>query len=104
VKKSILPFVTHEISFYRILRWRIEAAGRKIKDHDKMLEQTVIRKYCRHRLLVTFDLDDLSRGAPKISSVPKETFSMKSPFRIDFAFKKNGETTQIQGLVIKNQT
>jgi hypothetical protein len=75
----------------------------KIKERDKMLEQTERREYCRNRLLVTFDLDDLSGGVPRITTMPKETFSMKSPFRIDFAFKKNGETTQIQGLVIKNQ-
>jgi transposase len=76
----------------------------KIMERDKMFEQYERREYCRHQLVVTFDLDDLSGGVPKITSMPKEIFSIKSPFRIDFAFKKNGETTQIQGLVIQNQT
>lgn len=85
-------------------RQQLKVLELKIKNRDKMLEQYKRREYCSHRLLVTFDLDDLSGGIPKITNMPKETFNMKSPFRIDFAFKKNGETIQIQGLVIKNQT
>ncbi len=81
---------------------QLKALKSKIKERDQMLEQLERREYCRHRLLVTFDLDELSGGIPKITTVPKESFSMKNPFRIDFAFKKNGVTTQIQGLVIKN--
>jgi hypothetical protein len=69
-----------------------------------MLEQYMRREHCRHRLSVTFDLDDLSGEVPKNTTMPKDTFRMKSPFGIDFVFKKIGETTQIQVLAIKNQT
>jgi hypothetical protein len=51
-------------------------------------------------LFITFDLDDLSGGIPKITTMPKESFSMKSPFRIDFAFKKNGATAKQQLLTL----
>jgi transposase len=76
----------------------------KIKERDHMLNLLKQREYLRHQLLVTIDLDDLGGGFPKIIHSAQMPFSVKFPFNVNFAFKKNGVTTQVQGIRIGNQT
>lgn len=75
------------------LRFQFES----LKMQIKQLKQ---REYLRHQLLVTIDLDDLTGGFPKIIFYPQMPLSAKLPFNINFAFKKNGVTTQVQGWCI----
>jgi hypothetical protein len=79
------------------LRLRDEVLGKGFK----LVKQ---RKYVRHQLLVSIDLDDLAGGFPKIMFSPPMPFNIKHPFELNFAFKKNGVTTKVCGLAFRNQT
>ncbi len=88
----------------KMLRARLKTTKYQIKLEKQQEEMLKRRDYLRHQLLVTIDLDDLSSGYPKIMHTPQMPLVIKYPFEINFAFKKNGETKQVQGLLIKDQT
>ena len=75
----------------------------RMKERNQLLMKLFKhRERLRHQLLVTIDLDDQTTGFPKIIHIPKAPFNVKYPFNIKLAFKRNGVTTQVQVLRIRN--
>jgi len=91
-------------------KFKEELEGKNLFQQLSILTQRVtrykklmqVRKYLRHTMFVTFDLDAAAKGEPPISFKPTPPFSYTKPFQIHFRMKINGKMVSLAELKIGN--
>lgn len=71
----------------------------RVTRYEKLMQ---VRKYLRHTMFITFDLDAAAKGEPPISFKPTPPVSFTKPFQIHFRMKINGKIVSLAELKIGN--
>lgn len=91
-------------------KFKEELEGKNLVQQLSILTQRVtrykklmqVRKYLRHTMFITFDLDAAVKGEFPISFKPTPPVSFTKPFQIHFRMKINGKMVRLAELKIGN--
>jgi len=78
----------------RTLHQQLDILTTRWTEHQKLLK---LRRYLRHRIIFTIDLDDMTDGCPAIKPRPSisQGVSLYKPIYLKFQIQKDGKKTSI---------